>query len=349
MEVVQRSPTARWLSAAGLALIIVLGGGIGFLVSRPPAPPRPAPTPTPEPAAPRLAFGFSVADDPAQRDVVLFGGVDSDDSTWLWNGRGWTLARPHSSPPGRVNAPAAYDPATRQVMVFGGRLAGGDLVNDTWAWNGIAWTELDDGGAGAPPAGEGGTMVWDGALGTMLLAVPIATPGGPSGETWRWSATRWTRLAAADFPAGVEPVAAAAEPGGTSVLAVGGQDAGRAGGLLSFVTLRWNGTSWRLLPTHGQLTSTAGIALDPISGRLMVAAENGFPAVPATSTAWSWTGSDWTLLRNTSGPPWPQATVTDPSRGRLLLFATLFPSSQNTPQTVHVWAWQGTRWHRLDG
>ena len=344
----QRSTAARWLPAAGLGLIIVVGGAIGFAVSRPPAPPRPAPTPTPEAAAPRLAFGYSVADDPATRDVVLFGGVDSYDSTWLWNGTRWTLALPRSSPPGRFNAPAAYDPATRQVFVFGGRLADGDVVGDTWAWDGTTWSELD-GGAGGPPAGEGGAMVWDHSLGTMLLAVPIATPGGPSGETWIWSGTRWTRLDGADFPVGVEPVAAASEPGTSSLLAVGGEDSGRPGGLLSFVTLRWSGASWTLIPTPGRLESTAGVALDPISGRLIVASENGFPAVPATSTAWSWTGRDWTLLRNTSGPQWPQATVTDQTRGRLLLFATLFPSSQDTPQTVHVWAWQGARWRRLDG
>lgn len=344
----QRSSTTGWPAAAGLALIIVVGGVIGFAVSRPPAPPRAAPTPTAEPSAPRLAFGFSVADDPAARDVVLFGGVDSYDSTWLWNGARWTLAHPLSSPPGRFNAPAAYDPATRRVLLFGGRLAGGDVVNDTWAWDGTTWTELD-GGSGGPPAGEGGAMVWDRVLGAMLLAVPIATPGGPSGETWIWSGTRWTRLAGADFPAGVEPVAAAAEPGTASVLAVGGQESGAPGGLLSFVTLRWDGTAWSLLPTTGRLASTAGLALDPVSGRLIVAAENGFPAVAATSTAWSWTGSDWPLLRNTSGPPWPQALVTDQTRGRLLLLATLFPPSQNTPQTVHVWWWQGARWHRLDG
>lgn len=348
MGVVQLSSTARWLPVAGLALIIVAGGAIGFAVSRPPASLAPVPTPTPEPAAPRLAFGFSIADDPATRDVVLFGGVDSYDATWLWNGKRWTLAHSSSSPPGRFNAPAAYDPATREVLVFGGRLASGELVNDTWAWDGKTWTQLDS-GAGGPPAGEGGTMVWDGTGGRMLLAVPIATPGGPSGETWVWSGARWARLAGAGFPVGVEPVAAAAEPGTASLLAVGGLDSGRPGGLLSFVTLRWDGTSWTLLPTRGQLASTAGVALDPVGGRLMVAAENGFPAVPTTSTAWSWTGSDWTLLRNTSGPPWPQATVTDHTRGRLLLFATLVPPSQNTPQTVHVWEWQGAHWRRVDG
>ena len=342
---------------AGLAAIIVAGGVLGFALSRPPAPPSaPSPPLAPSPllaqTAPRTAFGFSVADDPAQHEVVLFGGVDSYDQTWLWTGRRWTLAHPPSSPPGRFDAPAAYDPATGQVLIFGRRLSDGELVNDTWAWDGSAWTELDNGtggGGGGPPGGaEGGAMAWDVTLGAMVLALPAITPGGPSGQTWSWTGARWTRLTGSDFPVGVQPVAAAFDPATSSLLAVGSQASGALGGVLRFVTLEWRGASWTLVPTSTRLDSFAGLAREPISGRLMVAAQNGFPTVPTTSTAWSWTGTDWTLLRGTSGPPWPQAEVTDQNRGRLLLFATLVAASQNVPQSVHVWAWQGMNWHRLD-
>ena len=345
----QRTSVARWAPAAGLALVIVAGATIGFAVSRRPAPAPPPPSPRPEAPTPRSAFGYSVADDPANRDVVLFGGVDTYDQTWLWNGQRWQQAHPPSSPPGRFDSPAAYDPITGQVMLFGGRLADGEVAGDTWAWDGTTWSEIDAGSAAGPPAGDGGAMAWDSALGAMVLAVPLATPSGASGETWVWTGARWSGVAGGNFPLGVQPVAAAFDPVSDSLVAVGGEATRAPGGVLAFVPLRLMSGTWTIVQTTEHLASFAGLARDPVSGRLIVAAANGFPAVPSTSTAWSWSGFDWTLLTGTSGPPWPQAEATDEARGRLLLFATLLPPSQNTPQYVHVWAWQGTKWRRLDG
>ena len=85
-------------------------------------------------------IGFSVADDPASDQVVLFGGVDNYANTWVWSGH-WILAAPEISPSGRIDAAAAYDPITQQVLLFGGRQAPvttGALLHDTWAWNGAS-------------------------------------------------------------------------------------------------------------------------------------------------------------------------------------------------------------------
>lgn len=350
MGVPQRASITRWAPVAGLVAIIVAGATIGFAVSRrPSAAPPPPPTPRPEAPTPRSAFGYSVSDDPIHGEVVLFGGVDTYDQTWLWNGQRWAQAHPASSPPGRFDSPAAYDPATGQVLIFGGRLADGEVAGDTWAWDGTTWTEVDAGSAAGPPAGDGGAMAWDDALGTMVLIVPLATPGGASGETWVWTGTHWNGLAGANFPLGVQPVAAAFDPVSLTLVAVGGEATRAPGGVLAFVPLRWVDGTWTIVQTSEHLDSFAGLAQDPVSGRLIVAAANGFPRVATTSTAWSWTGGNWQLVNRTSGPPWPQAEATDQTRGRLLLFATLLGPSQDTPQYVHVWAWQGTKWRRLDG
>ena len=165
----------------------------------------------------------------------------------------------------------------------------------------------------------------------------------------RTPGTRWNGLAGGGFPLGVQPVAAAFDPVSDTLLAVGGEASRSPGGVLAFVPLRWVGGTWTVVQTTEHLDSFAGLAQDPSSRRLIVAAANGFPAVPTTSTAWSWTGGDWKRVDGTAGPPWPQAETADQTRGRLLLFATLLPPSQNTPQYVHVWAWQGTKWRRLDG
>lgn len=345
----EQSTVARLWPVAGLLLIAGVGGAIGFAVSRPPAPPSIA-TPQATPATPRVAFGYSIAYDQARHEAVLFGGVDSYDSTWLWSGRGWTLAHPATSPPGRFDAPAAYDPATRQVLLYGGRLADGEVVGGTWAWDGSTWRELDYGSDGPPP-GEGGAMAWDDALAEMVLLTPTATPAGPSGQTWLWTGSRWTQAAGSDFPTGIVPVAAEYDTVTSALLAVGGVQANPVspGGLLTFVPLRWDGGTWQQVRTTQHLASFAGLARDPRSGRLVVAASNGFPAARATSTAWLWTGADWRRLTGTAGPPWPQGEVTDTSHRDLLLFGALSPPTQGAPQPVHVWSWAGAQWRRLDG
>ena len=182
MGPLQRASVVRWAPAAGLTVIIVAGATIGFAVSRRPAPAPPPPTPRPEAPTPRSAFGYSVAGDPAHGEVVLFGGVDTYDQTWLWNGKRWTQAHPPSSPAGRFDSPAAYDPATGQVLLFGGRLADGEVAGDTWAWDGTTWNQLDAGSPAGPPAGDGGAMARDDALGTMERASDTYSTASKCGE-----------------------------------------------------------------------------------------------------------------------------------------------------------------------
>ncbi len=130
---IESSSARPRLNRAAIALfgIIAISGVIGIAISRgqrasivPPVPTAavfPVPVqPTPVPSLPVPGAGFAVADDPARHNVVLFGGVNDDRDTWLWNGAKWTLAHPPNSPPGRFDASAAYDPQTRTVFLFGG-------------------------------------------------------------------------------------------------------------------------------------------------------------------------------------------------------------------------------------
>ncbi|HSP65400.1 MAG TPA: hypothetical protein VLO10_04340, partial [Candidatus Deferrimicrobium sp.] len=89
----------------------------------------PTPTPSPTPASAVLGSGFSTVYDARIHRLVAIGGVDSYDTTWMWDGHRWTLAQPSPSPPGRFQAAAAYDPLTGVVMLYGGRLGPGEIVN----------------------------------------------------------------------------------------------------------------------------------------------------------------------------------------------------------------------------
>jgi hypothetical protein len=55
----------------------------------------------------------------------------------------WKQLSPATRPPACVGASMAYDPATGQLILFGGAInSGRKLFGDTWTWNGTTWSQL---------------------------------------------------------------------------------------------------------------------------------------------------------------------------------------------------------------
>jgi hypothetical protein len=336
--------------AAGLAALIAVTGMAGAIVAalqhphvepprRPPATTPfsfPTITPTPAPGLPLLGFGFSVASDPAAHQIVVFGGVDSYDTTWLWDGARWSLARPLISPAGRFGAAAAYDPAARVVMLFGGRLAPGQLANDTWTWNGVIWREINAGGNG-PNAGEGAVMAWDDALRQMVLVTPADANGGS--ETWMWAGSQWVLRPGGTLPGGAFGIAMSFDPLSRSLLFVSTQPQGAGA-----VTWQWRASGWHELRA-GIDVAPAGLAVDPATGRLMLLAIA--PGSPSAQL-WNWTGANWIALPKSQLETQPEAVVGDLDRGRLLILGSLTQPNQGTPQPLEVWWWSPHGWLQLD-
>jgi len=59
----------------------------------------------------------------------VFGGVGQ---TWSWTGTDWVELAPNISPPAREGVGMAYDPISKQTLMFGGLIANGPLTNETW-------------------------------------------------------------------------------------------------------------------------------------------------------------------------------------------------------------------------
>ncbi len=328
----------RFRVVATLAGIIVVAGAAGAVVAlgqrSPPPPPTtstassvPAVTPSPVPAQPVLGFGASVADDPASHQVIAFGGVDSYDTTWLWGGGGWSLARPPVSPPGRFGAAAAYDPTSRWVLLFGGRLGPGEVVNDTWAWDGNDWLERDVGGAGAPPPGEGALMAWDDATQQMVLVTPGITAAG---ETWVWTGARWLRQLTGDLPLNAAGRGLAFDPASHRLLLVGARlPTGAVGS-----TWEWAGDRWHALPGATPI-GQGGVALDPATGRLLLCGTVSGPV----EELWTWIGERWMAVPNSELPRVTLALVPDIDHHRLLLLGVIAEPNQGSPEPLEVWYW----------
>lgn len=343
-------------SLVALVCIIAVAGGIGIAVAlgrhmptRQPSPPPSVPasqvTPTSATGEPRSGGLFSVADDLATHEVVLFGGVGSYADTWLWNGTRWSQAHPSTSPPGRFGASAAYDPDTRTVLLFGGRTEPRMPIHDTWGWNGTSWQALDS-GAGGPAPGTGSDMAWDGALHEMVLTTESGVLGEP-GSTWVWAGTHWRHPADAHLPAGAFYTPMWFDPKTRSLLAVGCCEGPPPSTGAVNTTWRWDGSAWSLLPTPSRSPVDAStMALDPMLGSLVLCA-CGSP-VPPEPRVLSWDGSGWGSIAAEALPVEHGVEITDIDRGQLLLLGSSVADTQSGPQPVQVWALTGAAWRRID-
>src|ERR1700719_4742149 len=122
------------------------------------------------PLSPPGRFYHAMAYDAADRQVVLYGGINISNSslndTWTWDGSQWTQQSPQTSPPTRLEHAMSFDSAHGQVVLFGGSGAKA-VLNDTWVWDGSNWEQKFP--ATSPPAREGHVMAYDAAHGLVVL------------------------------------------------------------------------------------------------------------------------------------------------------------------------------------
>ena len=134
--------------------------------------------------------------DAATKTVLLFAGWHGAywDDTWSWNGTTWTPLSPAASPGVDVFAwQAAYDPASHQVVAFGGDGGGGKpFLSGTWTWTGSNWSRLSP--AASPPGRAYGTLTYDSADQRVVLFAGSeqALTVFPS-TIWSWSGSTWAQ------------------------------------------------------------------------------------------------------------------------------------------------------------
>jgi hypothetical protein len=86
-----------------------------------------------------------------------------------------------------------YDPASRQVVLFGGDGGGGKpFLNGTWTWTGRNWSRLS--AAASPPGRAYGTLTYDAADQRVVLFAGSeqALQVFPS-TIWSWNGSTWAR------------------------------------------------------------------------------------------------------------------------------------------------------------
>ena len=114
----------------------------------------------------------------------------------------WTKLTPPTSPSVRDSSLSAFDPATGQLVLYGG--AGGffpgtlAVDHDTWTFDGAAWskhiTTVTPGDQGRL---SGGSMAYDPASKQLVL---LGLGDGDAIGTWTWNGSQWTTQHPAQSP-----------------------------------------------------------------------------------------------------------------------------------------------------
>jgi hypothetical protein len=161
------------------------------------------------------------------------------------------------------------------------------------------------------------------------------------GETWLWSANRWTVAHPPVSPRGRESAAMAWDPKLAGVLLFGGfvgQDEQPRD------TWAWNGSSWRRVgdtavsPPGG----AAAMAYDAIRRQMVLLVLFGRGT---TAETWTWDGSHWQRQTQSNGPVGPVFPVAfDGRSGTVLAAGERCTASGCNSET---WSWDGVAWQRL--
>jgi Galactose oxidase, central domain len=287
---------------------------------------------------------FTMAYDPLQSQVVLFGGWNATgvlDHTWVWQDANWTREEPAHSPSKRWLASMAYDAAAGNVVLFGGVPSSPDHgahLSDTWVWNGTDWKQEHP--DKSPSARGYAGMAYDAAAGNVVLfgGKRSSSVASVLSDTWLWNGVDWKQEHPAKRPsARAFPAMTYDEAAGNVVLFGGLDSKGDALG----DTWVWNGTGWTQEhpATTPDVCYSATMAYDETEGQVVLFGgleSNG----EVCGNIWLWNGTNWALIDQID-PPAPRfgaATAFDEAEGQVVLFGGL-DSFSGSPGSIFGDTW----------
>jgi len=280
--------------------------------------------------APSGRLGAGLADDPADHEVVLFGGSSKQTSylndTWTYSGGVWTNLSPTHSPPRMFWAAMAYDNQTSSVLLFGGNTGGSPsqaYTNQTWEFHAGTWTNITT--VVAPPGRDGATMVYDPADSGMLLFGGLG-PVNYFNDTWSYSGGTWSQVTTSGAPDARSGPGMAYDPALSKVVVFGGSPT--ADSLTTYTYAAGTWAAYNLVPTPPQTTTWGQMTYDYADHYLVLFDES-------TSTH---TNSTWKLNLTSGAPPLTLTISASPTSARVNQTVSFTPTpGGGTPPYTYAW------------
>jgi Putative Ig domain/Galactose oxidase, central domain len=248
----------------------------------------------------------------------------------------WTELMPGINPPALDGTASAYDPDTRQLVLFGGE-TNGTASAATWVWSGTNWSEVATGG---PPALSGASMAYDDSDGSLYLFGGSGS-AGDSNETWSWNGAMWSQVQTTIKPPALADASLAYDPASESLILFGGRDGSTVEGD-SWVYTRAAG--WFEGSSSGPAArADASMEYDPALGGIVLYGGDGSSGDMSDTWFLGNVSGAWKELSSSTSPPALSSAsmAFDPSTAQLLLFGGESTASGEINQT---WAFNGTTW-----
>ncbi len=237
------------------------------------------------------ALGYAgAAFHPGLGEVVMFGGAASQglgpalSSTWVWKGS-WSRVGSGSSASGRRFPAVAYDPVTRQLLMFGGDSAGGTPLGGTFVWGPGGWRQLHP--FSAPSPRTAAAMAWDPSRAELVL-YGGSDEAGRLSDTWAWTGSDWVELTRASAPGPLAYAGMATDPETGTVLLYSGAGSSRS-------TWELGGRGW--VPVGEgpgpDVYSFQAMAAAPLARGVLLYGGGTSRGSGFSSTTWLFSGSRW--------------------------------------------------------
>jgi putative cell wall-binding protein len=271
----------------------------------------------------------------------------------------WTKLTPAISPSVRDASLSAFDPATGQLVLYGG--AGGffpgklAVDDDTWTFDGASWSKhVTSVTPGEQDHLSGGRMAYDPASKQLVL---FGGGGGDTVGTWTWNGSQWTQQHPAQSP--VLPGGCMATDSATGELVLFGLHtvATNTGPDLTWQTWTWRGGNWVELPTpavspQGANAQICEMTYDEAHQDLVLVTASWYAGEfsgASPGETWTFDGTTWTqreTLTNTTGGVDFSSMTYDPAYGQVMTYGGFDVSNGNAVLT-NPWAWNGSTWQQV--
>ena len=140
--------------------------------------------------------GGTMAFDPANSEMIIFGGTNAGTTTAAMLRSDVVDPRflaisPPAKPEARIWPGMSGDLERNNVILFGGR---NDTIwyGDTWIWDGTTWTKRNP--SRRPSMRAYSPMVYDSARKVVLLFGGLDPDLNKLDDLWQWNGTNWTKL-----------------------------------------------------------------------------------------------------------------------------------------------------------